>query len=229
MSLRRAAAQSLADTLGARITLAQPATVLSAPPSGETEYPALAVMVDKSTINATQSWELQVDTNNVPLVGSNARMVPPDGAVSARIIRAGSLRCEGRIWLGARHAAKREEMEERVLQAFYQDDSAHGLLFSTLKGVKIADLTIPWPWTVGSELVDSSWTSEYVFSERLWSWMRFRLDVDMLVPRDDVPLVQQFILEVSAGAKDDPDDPSTPADATYTLDAEGDLVPYTAP
>lgn len=225
MSLRRAAAQSLADTLGAQITLAQPATVLTAPPSDATQYPALAVMIDRSKINMTQSWELMVDSSNNPLVGFNAKLEAPEGSVSARMIRAGSIRCEGRIWLGARHASKREEMEERVIAAFFQDDSAHGLLFSTMVGVKICDFTIPWPWTVGSELVETTWSSEFVFSERVWSWIRFRLDVDMLVPRTD-PLVQTFILELSAGMKDDPDDPTTPADETLTLDAGGNLVPY---
>jgi len=232
MSLRSAALDALADALLPLIPqLPARPTVVSAPPSKPATYPAMALLMDRFTLNWTQSFEIQVDASGAPLVGSSLS-IDSVSAGAARVdgdrylTRVGSLRGEGRIWVAARHAAKREEMEDAVLEAFAQDGAAPGRLLCTMSRVQMRDWVLPWDWTVAAVIEDSSWTDEYAFGERLWSFIRFGLDVDMLVPRAD-PLVKKFILTADVSVNADPDD-DLDGDGTQLqlTSANPDLIPY---
>ncbi len=245
MSLRRAALEAIRDVLAARIQLPAPPTIVAAPPSEPAVYPAMAILLDKFAINWTQNWDIEVDSSSQPLVGTSIPTLSTD-PVSGRVVggtrgvgmmitdgnrwlsKVGTLRGSGRVWVAARHPAKREEMEEEVILAFSQDPSAPGRMLATMVGVRVSDFVVPWSWTVAAILDDATWQSEFVFAERLWSYLRFDLDVDMLVPRAD-PLVRQFVVayDVETAVSSD----GTPrADGTIvsqvTLNDQGDVVQY---
>lgn len=225
--MRRVAAQALGDTLASSLNLAAPPMVLSAPPSGTVQYPAMAIVIDGSKIDWHQDWELEAMSDNQPLVGSSASLgagtqVAQLGGDSY-VSRVGTLHVAGRIWVATRHPSQREDLEDNVILAFAQDRSAHGRVMVPLKGAMIGQFRLPWDWYAAVTLNETSWTEEFLFSERLWSWSKFDMDLDMLVQRND-PLAKQLILDEMIGVDADINDPN-PLITELKLDSTtGNLV-----
>lgn len=216
MSLRRDAVNAVADELARHVRLPAPPTVIDTTPSEPAQYPAMAILLDKFTTNWSQSWDIETDADGNPLVGTSITLDRGVGVAklsSGRYLsKFGTLQGVGRIWVAARHPAKREELEEAVLLAFSQDGAAPGRLLVTMTRAKVADFEIPWPWTVAALVEDTTWKDEQIMAERVWSYLDFRLDVDMLVPRNE-PIVQTFKLAMMG-------------DSVQT-DSNGDIVPST--
>ena len=189
MIARTVIAQAVADVLQAQLALAQPPEVIAAPPSTAPDYPAMAVWVEHCAHDITQSDEILEDANGNPLVGAamDLTLLPTARAArldsSTTLARVGTARCTGRIWCGARLPLKREELENRASAIFYQDDIAVGRLLVQVSQLRVLGYVLPWPWYFALHIMESEWTAEYAFAERLWSWIHFDLDVDMLVPR----------------------------------------------
>lgn len=220
MSLRRDAVQAVADKLYQSVQsvkLVAPPTIIDAPPSESAGYPAMAILMDRFTTNWSQSWDIEVDADGNPLVGTSITLDRGVGVAMLEggryLSRFGTLQGEGRIWVAARHPAKREELEEKVLQLFTQEGYAPGRLSIPLINAKVGDFTVPWPWTVVAMVEDTTWKDELAMVERIWSYLNFRLDVDILVARNE-PIVKQFVVNIM----------NEPLEMTV----DGELVPQVA-
>lgn len=193
--LRRQAATALAEALQQHLNLQTPPTVISAPPSKVADSPACAIWLEKFSSVWSHEDELEVDADGNPKVGSNNDLNQGVGAAmiqeGVRLSVIGTLRGSGRLWSGCRLPAKREELENQISEAFTQDPVAPGSLLLEIKKPTVGKFVLPWSWFGAAFTDESEWTAEFAFSERLWSWMMFDLDVSILVPRFD-PLVKQF-------------------------------------
>lgn len=199
LDFRRQAVSRICDELQARMQLQERPVAIAAPPSGEPEYPSCAVLIDSTRFIFTADEEIQVDENNQPLVGSLAVLESTPNADLGNgvyLSRVGVMVCKGRIWVGARLAPKREKLEALAMRAFFEDTVNPGVWVITLPNPTVGDYVLPFSWTAVAHLGDSTWTGEYVFSERLWSWLNFELELDILIPRDNPAeaIVKQFIL-----------------------------------
>lgn len=196
-NLRRQAAKALGDQLQSFCNLPQPFAIINAPPSTVPEYPCGAILLDHF-VREYADWEPEVDSDGNLLVGArltltqgvNAAMIQP--GVQLEII--GQLRASGRIFVGARYASKREELEDLIDEAFIQERGTPGRIVCTIQEPRVGNYTLPWPWTAHAFINDSDWTPEFAFNERLWAWLKFDLDVAMLAARHD-PMVQRFLVE----------------------------------
>lgn len=191
----------MCDVLHERLRLAQRPTAIAAPPSAAPEAPACAVLIDTTKVEVYDDDEIQADENNQPLTGSMATLESkPNVNIGngAYLSRVGKMLCRGRIWAGARLPPKREELEALVMQVFFDDQDVPGRWMIELQNPIVGNYTLPCSWMVTTFLGDSTWTSEYVFSERLWSWLTFELELEILVPRDNpaTAVVKQFLLGV---------------------------------
>jgi hypothetical protein len=196
LSLRRQAVAAMCDSIADRLKLAQRPTAIAAPPSEAPEYPAVAVQLDRFKLETYDDDEIQGDEEG-PLVGARAILdwAPNiDIGGGAYVSRVGKIIGSGRIWVGARLPAQREAMESRITRIFFDDPSVPSRWLITIPNPLIEDYTLPFPWTVTAFLGDTEWTNEYVFSERLWAWLNYELEIELLVPRE-FPLIKQIALE----------------------------------
>lgn len=241
--IKRACAQGLADALEERVgKLGQKPTVISAPPSGKAEYPALAVQIDRIAFNYTNDDIVMVDPNadigdpGYLLAGSYATdenndlvegvvYVDPSGSSLSHV---GSIRAKGRIWVGTRLPSQREQIEEDIELAFQSDRAAPGRLLVSIAGVTIAGMTIPFGFGTFDH-GDNTWEGEHAFEERLWCYLAFDLDAPILIPRDE-PIVEQLILAITSDLDtpvDSAEDLSNLADIDQmTVNEDGEVDPY---
>lgn len=232
MRIRQHVAQALGDALEARLQLGQKPVVLHAPPNAPGEYPALAIWLEKAELAIAQDTDLEVDSAGALIAGSAA--TSPTGDVARgnvatlssgiTLSHLGTIRCQGRIWAGSRYAAKRLDIEDEVFLAFLQDRSAPGRLLFDLAGADLGKYSLPFG-TAAAMVESSTWTNEFAFAERLWSWIRFSLDVPLLVPRTDV-IVTQLLLSISKDLSTLVDDPT---DLNKLTDLETFTVTSTSP
>ena len=199
MSLRQAAVKAIADQLDKLMKLPSPPTIVDAPPSQPADYPAMAVLMDRFKTNWSQSWDIEVDADGNPLVGTAITLQRGVGVAGVEgdryLSKFGTLQGTGRIWVAAAHPPKREEMEEAVLSLFMREGYAPGRLSLPLTNVKVGSFTVPWPWTVVAMVEDTEWKDEMAMVSRIWSFLTFRLDVDILVARN-APIVKQFKIDL---------------------------------
>lgn len=201
LNFRRQTVNRMCDALHERLRLSERPIAISAPPSSAPDGPSCAVLIDTSKIEIYEDDEIQADDDNQPLTGSLATLESKpnvDIGNGAYLSRVGKMMCRGRIWVGARLPPKREELEALVMRMFFDDQDVPGRWMIELPNPVVGPYTLPCPWSVTAFIGDSTWTGEYVFSERLWSWLTFELELDILVPRDnpETSRVKQFILGV---------------------------------
>lgn len=228
LNFRRQTVHRMCDRLQEVLNLAERPTAISAPPSNAPEGPACAILIDTTTLEAYDDDEIQADENNQPLVGALAVLdATPDLDIGngAYLSRVGKMLCRGRIWIGARLPPKREELEARIMRVFFEDTEAPGRWMIELENPIVGEYTLPCPWTACAFLGDSRWTAEYAFNERLWSWLSFELELEILVPRDDprYARVRQFILGIDMHV----DQPVDISGSVVDLDDGSDTEYYT--
>lgn len=198
-SFRRQAVNQMCNVLYERLRLVERPIAIAAPPSNEPESPAVAILIDTTKFNIGTDDEIQVDEEGTPLTGAMAVLESTpniDLGNGVYLSRVGSMICRGRIWVGARLAPKREELEARIARMFFEDTENPGRWSIDIPNPSLGEYVLPVSWTVAAFIGESTWTGEYVFSERLWSWLTFDLEMELLVPRDNPAqaVVQQFIL-----------------------------------
>lgn len=209
MRPREFAASVLGEKIAQAVQLAQPPTVVNAPPSDAPDYPAVAIWVEKSDLVYAMDQDLEVDANGVLIAGINAdngdlfdpqftegdlALVAPGVSVS----NIGTIRCAGRIWVGARHAGRREEVEEKIEAIFFADRAAPGRILLPLAGARMLGFRLAFGYAA-AVLESSQWSNEQAFGERLWSWLTFDLDVPLMVARPDAAqAIKHLYLEFSS-------------------------------
>lgn len=209
MRLRAHAAVGIGSAIGARVRdFGQQISVIQAPPSSLAEYPALAIMIDDTTMDWSMDEDILVDSDGTYLEPSlepndDAELLSSNGATLSHI---GTMRCAGRIWVGARHLGKRESIEEKVWFAFMEDRGAPGRILVPLTGATVGDIQVMFG-KAAATIENSSWTNEFAFSERLWSWLPFQLDIPILIPRLD-PIITSLVLAVTKDIETTVDDPT---------------------
>ena len=141
--------------------------------------------------------------------------------------KVGTLRCKGRIWAGSRLAPKREEIEGKITMLFARDRSAPSRLLLTLAKPSVSGYRLPFDWTVAAFVESFEWSDEFAFTERLWTWISFDLDVDILIPRND-PIAARIILMVTEDLETEVET-TTDLDAldleTWSVGSDGSLTP----
>lgn len=231
------AATALGVLLAGKVQLGQPPVIIDAPPSQLAEYPALAVWIEKTVPMFTQAAPVLVGEDGTILIGGDATdedgnildgdplMLSGDTYVSS----VGTIRCSGRLWIGSRYPAKREELEQRVWFEFMQDDARRGILLIDITAAKLGDFTIPFG-TATVAIGESTWSGEHSFEARLWDFLRFDMDLPLLVPRTD-PMAAHLILELSRDLNTPvttpTDVPKLPDLEKWTFNDSGDLVTTT--
>jgi hypothetical protein len=241
--IRTYAAQKLGDAIAAIVRFPEKPTVVAAPPSMRTVYPALAVLIDSSEwAISTDEW-VEVDPNLQPgdpgyLLAGFYRTDAEDNYVHGDLFKAetgqylshiGTMRCKGRLWIASRSAAQREQLEDDVALVFFRDDAAPGRLLVDISGVTVGGVVIPFG-TAAAEIDTSTWSAEFAYDERLWSFLPFQLDAPLMIPRD-YPTSDTIVLAVT-------EDLSTPVDSVadlsqlqnaleLTVDGDGNTDPFT--
>lgn len=200
-NLRRQAAKSLADVIHKFVpSLQESPSVIAAPPSEAADYPRVAILLERFKTEWAEEEELMVDEDGELLMGARARLLPPAGAAmlgtDSHLSKIGSLRSDGRIWVGCRLHPKREEIEDAITTAFCQDTMASGRILLPIKNPRVGQFTLDWDWTAACFIEETEWTREFAFSERLWAWMKFNFDVDILIPRAD-PIMSQIVFGIN--------------------------------
>lgn len=232
MSFRRLAAEHLGELLKQKLTLAQDPVVIAAPPSEVSEYPTVAIWLEKFTSSYQVEDELGLDASGNLRVGAVSEFENHSAAAKvaqgARLSKIGSIRATGRIWVGCSYPAKREEMEDQITELFVQDSSAIGRLMVTIPNPVVGGKQLPWSWNAAFFLSNSTWTDEYAFAERLWAWLDIEMEVDMLVLRTD-PLMTEIVLSSNFQASLD-EDAASVLETTTTehavVEADGSLSTY---
>jgi hypothetical protein len=230
LAFRRQAVNRMCDILHERLRLSERPTAIAAPPSNAPEGPAVAILIDTTKVAITADDEIQVDDDNQPLIGALATLEHApniDLGGGVYLSHVGSMICRGRIWVGARLAPKREELEARIMRVFFEDTENLGIWNIEIPNPQLGEYTLPCSWQATAIIGESTWTSEYAFAERLWSWLTFELELAILVPRDNPAhaIVQQFIFgfDVHVDHPVESDGPISPDDA----DGEADNEYYT--
>lgn len=188
-AFRRMAANALADAIAQRVQLKDAPTVISAPPSSVADYPAVAIWLEHHALRFAQEDELMVDSVGAPLIGSNAKLGLQHVAGPARVderrrlSRVGTISSTGRIWVGCRLPARREETESKIVDLFMGESIGIGNLALEIAKPTLDGIQLAWSWTAYASIGDSEWVDEFAFSERLWSWIKFDLDAEILVAR----------------------------------------------
>lgn len=226
MKIRRAAARAVVEEITRRLTipLAQPPVVINVPPSRKSEYPAMAILVDSAEFviyNDDEDVEYdptkQIGDDGFELTGhfrtdpvTNAfttgttYMLDQDTTVS----QIGSIRMKGRLWIGARLDAQREQLEQEVALIFYTERQAPGRLQVSVAGVEISSVKIPFGIATVMFEDEITWNNEFAFAERLWTFLRVSIDAPVMVPRFE-PIASQLQLLISQDlltVVDSPDD-----------------------
>lgn len=188
----------------------EPPAVIAANPAEVADYPRVAIWLERFNTIFHGEEELQVDADGELMMGVRASLSPGVGPAklnaTQRLSKVGSIRGSGRLWVGCRLHPLREEMESEITQLYMDDESAIGRLLLTVKKPKIGKTIIPWNWTAASFIKDISWSAEMAFSERLWSWINFDLEVDILVPRGS-PLITRLLVGIEATLNGEAEDP----------------------
>lgn len=230
--IRTYAAQKLADAIAAVVRFPAPPTVVAAPPSSRSVYPALAVMIDGSEWSISTDEYVEVNPTKQPgdpgyLLAGFYRTDENDNLVEGDVYKTedgrtvsciGTLRCRGRLWLASRSAAQREQLEDDVALVFFRDDARPGLLLVDVSGVSVGGVIIPFG-VAAAEIDTSTWDAEHAFDERLWSFLPFQLDAPLFVPRN-FPTADTLILAVA-------DDLATPITSVADLGQLSDLREFT--
>jgi hypothetical protein len=234
VSLRTQAARAVADQLKNLLQLSTTVEVLAAPPSKAATYPACSLLIDRTDYRVNDDF-IPVDADNNPLVGPDATLdLPADWGRfddQTLIYRVGRYMMHGRIFVATRHPEQRAEFEDQVFALFFADDLAPGRILLDIATPKILGRTLPWKWPVAAFLPEddsaSSWTAEFAFDERLWSWMKFDIDVDIIVPRF-APKITRLVLEFDADVTEstDPDDTDDTDGETIQVDQSGLISAY---
>lgn len=176
-------------------------SVVSAPPSAVSDSPAVAILGEHFQRTFSQQHEPSVDDQGRLMIGALADLGPGLGPAviqdEVRLAIIGSLKISGRLWVGCRLAPKREELEDAISDLFTEDQLAIGRLMIEVKEPKVGRFVLPWSWRGAAFILDSDWNDEYAFSERLWSWTKFDLEVGILVTRRD-PMINDFIVQFDA-------------------------------
>lgn len=196
LSLRRQAVNAMCDAIHDKLKLAQRPTAIAAPPSAAPDYPAAAVQLTRFRLDAYDEDEIQGDADG-PLIGARAILGwAPNVEIGngVYVSRVGKIIGSGRIWVGARLPAQREAMESRITRLFFSDPECPTRWMITVPNPLVEEYTLPFPWTVATFLGNIEWTQEFVFSERLWAWMDYEMEIEILIPREEVQLVRQIKL-----------------------------------
>ncbi len=206
--IKQHCAARLGSLLADLVQLGQKPIVIDAPPSQNVDYPAIAVWIEHAVYDIDQDRELLVDASGTLLVGAAATdangnildgsplMLVPGVTVS----HVGTIQCKGRLWVGARYPAKREEIEEKVGLAFLADRDRPLSIMVPLSGCTVGDYTITFGYGFATVL-SADWNAEHSFEARLWSWMPFTIDMPLLIPRSDAAVVQTMTLSIQADLK----------------------------
>ena len=236
------------DEISRQVTvqLGQPATVINAPPSQKTEYPAMAILIDEANFDISNDDEdVQIDSTKQPgddgyeLTGywrtDPTTNVYVTGEIyhldqDTTISQVGTVRMKARLWVGARLDPQREQIEEEIAIAFYADRSAPGRMMVSAVGVEIRGIKIPFGVATAMLEDKIQWNSEFAFAERLWSYLPLTIDVPLLIPRTD-PLAAKLMLMISedlATTVATPDDLTNLSDLQqFSIDTDGNatLIP----
>lgn len=245
MRVKRAAAQAIIDAIVSRmpVQLAQAPTVITAPPSQKSAYPAMAILIDSADIEISNDDEdVQFDPLKQPgdegfeLTGffrtdpsTNDYVVGDTYMVdqSTTISQVGSVRMKGRLWVGARLDPQRETIEQEIALIFYEDRAAPGRLQVSVAGIEIKGVKIPFGIATAFFEDKIQWNNEFAFAERLWTYMPISIDVPLMIPRTD-PIVQQLLLIVSEDLRTPvniPPDVDNLVDAqTFSIDQSGNAT-----
>ncbi len=208
MSLRVQACEAIAGLIREQLGIAS-VEIIAAPPSKAATYPACARLIDRTDYWTNDDF-IPVDADNKPLIGPDATLdLPVDWGRFDRntlIYRIGRYMMHGRIFVATRHPDQRAELEDQVLALFFADDLVPGRILVDVEHPKVLGRILPWAWPIAAFLPEeenvSMWNAEFAFDERLWSYMKFDIDVDIIVPRS-APMIEQLIIELTTN--DSPD------------------------
>lgn len=182
----RTANAELVKALKLAIPEVQTFAEVQAPPSEDVIYPAIAILPEKFKLT-TQVAEQVLNPDGTPTILGGQR----------GIFECGALRGSVRIWAGARLPAQREQLEDKIRKAFFQDDLALGRLMVSLDDIEVDGERTGASWPVAYFLDDEEWHEEMVFSEKRWSFMHVLVDVPILIARDEAWQVTEMVVALT--------------------------------
>lgn len=237
-NLRRLACYGLADLMKQRLDLADDIAIISNPPSDVGEYPAVAIWLERFSTKFTTEDELTVNSSGDLRVGDLYNLGEnPSGAAEiapgARLSRIGTSSGSGRIWIGSRYAPARENLEDEINEIFTQDSTAPGRVLVSINEASIGGVQLPWSMKAAFFINDSEWQNELAFTERLWCFMRFDLEIGIYAARTEPTMIEQIILGLNTNVHDGTATTVAPADQELKSPSEylvvgvdGTVSPY---
>jgi len=216
------------------VQLGQEATVINAPPSQKSTYPAIAILIDDASIDINNDdVDEEFDPTKQPgddgfILSASFRTDPVTNAYvvgttyrldqDTTISQIGTVKMKGRLWVGARLDTQREQLEQEVLMVFYDDRAAPSRLMVSVAGVEISGVKMPFGIATAMLEDKIQWNSEFAFAERLWTYLPLTIDVPFEVPRRD-PIASQILLLMT-------EDLATNVSQTSDLDNLSDLAEF---
>jgi hypothetical protein len=194
-SILRKALTAVGEAIKAAAPSLAQVRVASAPPDEASQYPAVALVPEKFTIDTSPDDDIYEADGDV---------VSPGGR---QLVSVGALRGTCRLFLAARLEGQRETAQDEVLGAFFQDDCRPSGIKVDLPNVEVGGVPTGVTWPVAVFLDDEEWRDELVFSERRWAFLRLSVDVPLLVLRN-APIVQTMVLALTQNLSLTVDDPT---------------------
>jgi hypothetical protein len=196
--VQRLACNALAAKLEAtNPTLVGRVKVLQQPPDTIADYPVVVLMPERFTFVGLPDDEARDDDGDPIMVDA-----------SRALMHVGEFRGSIRIWLASRTPGQREELEESVLSAFYDDGLASGRCVATLTDLVIGGQATGYDTTVAFFLNSEDFREELVFSEKRWVFTQVDVDLPVLALRRDAWVVNQMVVALTEDIETTVDDPT---------------------
>lgn len=142
-------------------------------------------------------------------------------------VQVGDMRGQIEVVLGATAQAQREELEERILNAFLSshDSAGHprrGVVVQQLDSFKVGQYAGLAAVPVGYVLGTEAWQEEMVFDRKRFASLVLDVDVPAIVVRDGVYDIQTLVVAITDDLTSDTPTP----DYQVAVEEDGDLTPY---
>jgi hypothetical protein len=140
------------------------------------------------------------------------------------LVEVGSLEGSVEVRIYARHAAVRDDLEQKVLEALVSREGSPGTIVVTVPGIVVGGATWGYAPSCTYSLAGSDWQEEFAFEHRRYSFIELDSWLPMLVARNGVYTIEQMALAVT-------NDMTTEATTNLVLEQyqvaeDGTVTPY---
>lgn len=173
MNLKRQVAKQLAAYLEAQVPeLAGKVHTVHAEPETYAAYPSLYILPGRST----PDWSQERDAD--------------DTLPGKLLVELGAWTGTWELRIPGKTPYEREELEQKVLDAFLQREGTPGLVVVEVANVVVGGVTTTHTARAGCSLDSAEWNEEMSFEKKRFSFLDVSVEYPILALRSDVPTIE---------------------------------------